>query len=100
MTIYNFESVKLQTSKSGKCICGKRVSRSITFEQTINPWNKNAKGEIKSYAEIWAELKEEAAVWRTKPVYHSRVLAGNWSLSDAGIAVLSCGQQIPKEDYN
>jgi len=97
MTIYRFQSVTLRASKSGKCVCGKRVTRSNTFEQTINPFNKNSKGEIKNYNEIWAELKEEAAAWKSKPVYHSRVLAGNWDLSKKGIAVLSCGEQIPVE---
>ena len=100
MTVYKFESVKLQTRKSGKCVCGKRVTRSVTLEQTINPFNKNAKGDLKSYHEIWTELEAEAKEWKGKPVYHNRIFSGNWDLAEKGIAVLSCGQHIPKEDWN
>jgi hypothetical protein len=58
MTVYKFEPVQLRVSKSGKCVCGKRVTRSETLEQTINPFNKNAKGEVKTRSEIWEELKQ------------------------------------------
>lgn len=101
MTVYKFESVKLSANKSGKCVCGKRVTRSVTLEQTINPFNKNAKGEVKSYSEIWKELKTDAAEWKDKAAYHSRAYPRDWhALSEKGVVVLSCGEQISKESYN
>ena len=99
MTVYKFEALKLQVTKSGKCVCGKRVTRSTTLEHTINPFNKNAKGEVKSRSEIWDELRKEATEWKQKPVFHSRVMGGNWDLYNRGIVVLSCGQQIPLKEY-
>lgn len=59
-----YEPVRWPESRSGKCpVCGKRVRRSTTFQQTLNPFNKNAAGEPKTRSEIWAELKVKAAGW-------------------------------------
>lgn len=69
-THYVFESVKFPIKKSGKCKCGKRLVRATTFEQTINPFNKNAAGKVKTYSEIWAELKAQAAAWKATPTEH------------------------------
>lgn len=98
MTTYNFEPVKYRAQKSGKCVCGKRVARSATFKQTINPWNKNSDGEVKTYSEIWNELKQEAAEWKSKPVYHNRLFGHRYV--DAEMADLTCGQQIAKKDWS
>lgn len=98
MTTYKFEQVKLSASKSGKCVCGKRVTRSTTFEQTINPWNKNAKGEAKSYSEIWQELKQEAADWKLKPAYHNRLFGSQYADNDT--ATLTCGEKISKSEWS
>jgi len=67
MTVYNFQKVSIRRSKSDKCACGKRRTRSKEFWQTINPFNlKN--GRQKTYDEIKEELKEEAAAWGKKPI--------------------------------
>jgi hypothetical protein len=100
MPTYRYEAIRLQRRKNGKCVCGKRVTKSRTFEQTINPFNKNASGRVKTYPEIWDELKKEAAEWEKKPVFHSRIIAGNYQLSQDGIAILSCGERISMKDYN
>lgn len=64
MTTYQFQEVKWPETRSLKCReCGKRFRRSMTFTQTINPFNKNAVGQLKTYAEILAELKVEGAAW-------------------------------------
>jgi len=75
--ITTFQSITVHGTKSGKCICGKRITRSKTFEQTINPFNKNAKGEVKTYAEILTELQQERSVWMGKPPEHNH--DGYWS---------------------
>lgn len=63
-TRYVYDVVKLQSRKSFTCkVCGKRGQRSKTFRQTINPFNKNAAGELKTAGEIWQELQHGAATW-------------------------------------
>lgn len=60
-----FQAVRVRRQLSGKCpVCGKRTSRSMTFEQTINPWNKNKDGNPKTYSEIIVELDEKANNWK------------------------------------
>jgi hypothetical protein len=63
-----FETVKIGGRKSGKCVCGKRVSRAKTFEQTINPYNQKD-GRPKTYREIMVELVDEREKWCAIPVH-------------------------------
>lgn len=64
MTRYVFEPVMTRRSISGKCPnCGKRVTRSRTFEHTINPFNRNADGAPKTYSEVRADVVAEADAW-------------------------------------
>jgi hypothetical protein len=64
-----FEEVTRGARKNLPCPdCGKKVRRQITFSQTINPWNKNAAGEPKTWQEIQEELKADVAKWAAKPV--------------------------------
>jgi hypothetical protein len=63
-----FERVPMTVSKTVKCAsCGKRLRRQRTFEQTINPWNRNAQGLPRTYEEILAALREKAAGWKLAP---------------------------------
>jgi len=64
MTIYQFEVVPFRATKTVKCLgCGKILRRAKTFDQTINPYNRNAQGMRKSREEIMAELRAEADTW-------------------------------------
>ena len=45
---------------------GRIRQRTRKFSQTINPWNKNAAGLVKSREEIWNELKSERDLWLMK----------------------------------
>lgn len=76
--ITTFESVKFRATKTGKCICGKKINRSKTFEQTINPWNKNKDGLPKNRFEILEELRIEAKKWQDKPIVHSEFESGEY----------------------
>jgi hypothetical protein len=68
MTIYRFEAVTLTGQKTVKCDnCGKWLRRQRTFQQTLNPYNKNAQGELKSRREMNAELNKAIAAWRMEP---------------------------------
>lgn len=73
MPTFIFEEVKLYGSKSGKCsVCGKPCTRSQKFVQTLNPFNKNENGEVKTRREIKEELLAELKDWQSKPLIHSR----------------------------
>lgn len=63
MTI-NFMPVKM-IGKRKITINGKTKIQQKTFEQTINPFNKNPDGSIRSRQEILVELKKEIAKWQS-----------------------------------
>ena len=65
MSRYVWESVVLVVRRSGKCPnCGKRRQRSKRFEQTVNPWNKNPDGTVRTRAEVVEAVRAEAAAWK------------------------------------
>lgn len=69
----NFQAVELKFSKSGICpACGKNASRTKKFFQTLNPFNKNDDGSIKTVAQIKVELVAKGADWKIHPVLHAR----------------------------
>jgi hypothetical protein len=69
MTIIKFEIVKYRAEKKIKCAagCGRTVKRAKTFDQTINPFNKNVEGYPKTRQQITEELAVEAKTWRETP---------------------------------
>ena len=51
--IINFEEVKFKRPVKGTCSkCGKRKQRIISVCETVNPFNKNGEGFIKTYDEV------------------------------------------------
>ncbi len=66
LTIHEtFESVKTSRSKNGKCsICSKPMRCSKTFENTINPFNKNKDGSIRTYSEVLQNVERLADEWK------------------------------------
>ncbi|MCP3820124.1 hypothetical protein NLX86_19085 [Streptomyces sp. A3M-1-3] len=72
-TTTRFERVPLTATKSVPCTgCGKKVRRQRTFEQTINPYNKNADGIPKSRIDILHELKTQADAWQAVAETHTK----------------------------
>ena len=64
MPTYRFEEVTHRATKRVPCDgCGKTLSRSRTFMQTLNPFNKNADGTVKNREDIREELKQQAGEW-------------------------------------
>lgn len=61
----NLQEVALRGVKSVKCAgnCGRTLKRQRKFWQTLNPFNKTACGQVKSAAEIRAELENERKAW-------------------------------------
>jgi hypothetical protein len=77
MPTYRFERVPLTASKSVPCTeCGKKVRRQRTFEQTLNPFNKTADGRVKTYKDIYPELRAKADAWKAEPETHPKCAAG------------------------
>ena len=59
-----FERVIVSRSRRGKCSeCGKAMTQRKTFMQTINPFNKDADGLVKTRSVIVGELHMQAAQW-------------------------------------
>ncbi len=67
MPTYRYAPHKVSAKKTVKCEgCGKRMTRSTTFEQTENPFNRNKEtGLPKTLPEIYAELKQEKQEWES-----------------------------------
>ena len=64
---YVYEQVTQQATKNLPCpSCGKKVRRSTTISNTVNPFNKNAEGEVRSRAEVRACVLDLAAQWQAQ----------------------------------
>jgi hypothetical protein len=60
-----YDRVKHPVRKSGECpVCKKKVTRSTTFEATINPFNRNENGQPRTEAEIRQILRRDAERWQ------------------------------------
>lgn len=69
MTRITFEEVSLRSRWKFRCAdCGKRLVRTKKFRQTLNPFNKNPDGTIRSRADILARLRIEANEWQASDV--------------------------------
>lgn len=68
-----FERVEIGGYKRGPCsVCGQPAERQPVFGQTINPWNRNPDGTVKTRFEIVEELRAERRVWQSEPLKHKR----------------------------
>ena len=63
MTWIHFDQVKLKATKRWKDADGRKRQETRTFMQTLNPFNKNIAGQVKSRAEIQDELLKERRDW-------------------------------------
>lgn len=75
----DFEQIELKAKKTGKCICGKRLTRQTTFCHTLNPFNKNDRGEVKTREEIYKDLSIEKSQWIEEPLECPRPTYWQWS---------------------
>lgn len=65
--------IKRQGTKRGLCkLCNRQAERAITISQTLNPFNRNDKDEIKTKEEIIGELTDRIKKWRKEPIYHKK----------------------------
>lgn len=64
-----FEEVKYKGIAKGICpVCKKSVVRAKTFTNTINPFNRNKDGEIKSWKEVSIDVKNRAEKWEKSDI--------------------------------
>ena len=63
-----FEEIRIYAKKSGKCLCGKRRTRSEVLFQTVNPFNKNKDGSQKSRQQVREDVNQEYEAWKAKPI--------------------------------
>jgi hypothetical protein len=77
-----FEKVSITGEKTGKCLCGIRRTRKRVFTQTLNPWNKNEKGEISSRNDILNSLQKEREKWLKEEIYCKKCdMPDYWSMT-------------------
>lgn len=62
MPSYRFVEVTARATKSLTCLdCGKRRRRQTTFMNTVNPFNTNEDGSVRTYAQVLERVRAQAA---------------------------------------
>lgn len=73
MPTYNFDAITHRGKRSGVCPkCRKYGVRTQGFTQTVNPFNTNADGLMKTRDEIRSEVSAEAKKWAESQFVHVR----------------------------
>ena len=74
----NYNKCELFTTKYDKCsICGKKMQKVIRVMQTVNPFNLNKDGYIKTREEIYKELHIELKEKLKQPLTHKKCMDEN-----------------------
>jgi hypothetical protein len=59
-----YQEFNRRVSRSGLCVCGKRRTRSTTFTETVNPFNRDPEtGVPKTAQQVRESLNQEVAEW-------------------------------------
>lgn len=58
-----FDEIKVKGMRRWVDEQGKKRQETRSFSQTVNPFNKNAQGHVKSRDEILVEIRAECEVW-------------------------------------
>jgi hypothetical protein len=66
VTTYRFTGPFTQRKHTGKCpSCGKKVTRTLTFEHTVNPFNRHpTEDRPKTWDEVQADVTAKADAWK------------------------------------
>lgn len=71
MPTYTFREVSVRAVRRGICpVCGNKCQVRKNFFQTLNPFNKNKDGSLKSAKDIYAELAPQVAEWERGQAVH------------------------------
>jgi hypothetical protein len=69
MTVYRYEEMRSTTRRRVTCKqCGTKFNRQRTFTQTVNPFNRNDGGTVKTRREVWRAVSAAAAAWQPDPL--------------------------------
>lgn len=72
-TTYTYRQVTAYGSKNGVCaVCGGSAKRAKRFRNTVNPFNRNPDGTVRTYDEVYTMVKSMAAEWEAEPLVHKR----------------------------
>ena len=72
MAIHRFREVAVTREVTGSCpVCHGRTRRRQRFSQTINPWNRNDDGSVRTPEEIRQAVQAKAAAWRPDFRHHA-----------------------------
>lgn len=72
MTVHRYAQVSATGYRRGVCsICGKRGQRQTTVTNTVNPFNRNEDGSVRTHAEVWAAVAAKAKEWEAEPFVHA-----------------------------
>lgn len=63
-----YQVFRRKAFKSGKCKCGKHRRRQRTFVMTVNPFNRNPDGSVKTPYEVIEDLRRVSESWRNEPI--------------------------------
>ena len=65
MITTRFPVARVQAKRRITCAaCGKRRTRQMTFENTVNPFNQNPDGSIRTYAQVMEKITAESEAWQ------------------------------------
>ena len=66
----SFLRIELKRRRTGVCAtCEKKTTQTLAIGQTVNPFNKDARGQPKTEATIRKELAAELRVMLEQPLY-------------------------------
>lgn len=62
--VIRFREIKRTITRRSDCpVCGRRVQRSLTLSETVNPWNVGADGNPKSASEVLQSVEQKLRDW-------------------------------------
>ncbi|MCA1570762.1 MAG: hypothetical protein LC798_10690 [Chloroflexi bacterium] len=68
-----FPVVRYRATKSLPCpVCGKKVRRRWTVEHTVNPYNRNADGTVRTPQQVQERARAVGQQWERRPEMCSR----------------------------
>jgi hypothetical protein len=66
--VTTYDPVRVTAAKTVECsVCGKKLRRQRTFQQTISPFNKNPDGTQKTSREVYLSVCAVAEDWKREP---------------------------------
>lgn len=66
MTTHVFEKISIKRTKHYVDSSGKKRRKTVEFYQTLNPFNKNKDGSLKTREDIMEAITAEAETWLKK----------------------------------